>query len=264
MRKYLVAVGAAALCCIGGIAAADGLPDRAYGRLAPSGYSWSGVYFGGHVGYGWDDVSLSESLSLTIGGLQPPGFPLTSSHSVDGWLGGVHLGAMKQFGALVVGAELSLSGANLEGSGSNCLGITTLVPGIASTCTTNVNWLSTALARVGYAFDRVLAYGTVGWAVAGVDHRLSLNVPLGAGLGLNWAQQDVADGVAYGGGFEYAIAPDIMLGVQYLHVNLESRGEGLLLGGVLTHGSRDVELNTVTARLSFKWGGNCCAAAPLK
>jgi outer membrane immunogenic protein len=235
--------------------------------MAAAGYSWTGFYFGGHLGYGWDDVDLTENLSFTIGGVQPPGFPLTSSHSVDGWLGGFHLGAMKQFGQVVVGTEVSLSGASIDGSGSNCLGITTLAAPIAtitSTCETNVNWLATVLGRLGYAFDRFLVYGTLGWAVAGVDHQIALNVPLGPGLGLNWSQQDVADGLAIGGGVEYALTKDVFFGVQYLHVNLDAKGEGLLAGGVITQGTRDLDLSTVTARLSFKWGGDCCAPAPLK
>ena len=265
MQRLLAVAGAVALLGTSTVAVADGLPERSTRTMPVAGFSWSGVYFGGHLGYGWDDVDLTESLSVTIGGLQPPGFPLASSHSVDGWLGGVHMGAMKQYGAIVVGAEISLSGASIDGSGSNCLNITTLIPAVGSTCETNVNWVSTVLARLGYAHDRFLAYGTIGWAVAGVDHRISLSVPLGPGIGLSWSQQDVADGLAVGGGLEYAIRPDLIFGVQYLHLNLDARGEGLLAGGVLTQGSRDVDLNTVTARLSFKWGGDCCAAvAPLK
>ena len=41
-----------------------------------------------------------------------------------------------------------------------------------------------------------------------------------------------------------------MLGVQYLHADLEPKGEGLLLGGVITNGRRDIDLDTITARLS--------------
>lgn len=254
MYRHLVAAGALALG-MSGAALADGMPARTY-RTAPAAvYNWSGLYFGAHTGFGWNDVELTENLSVTIGGVQPPGFPLRSSHDGDGWLGGVHLGGMKQFGAIVIGAEVSLSGANIEGSGGNCLGITTLIAGLNSTCDTSVNWLTTVLGRLGYAHDRVLVYGTAGWAVAGVDHRLSLNIPLGPGIGLNWSQQDVADGFAYGAGFEFAITKDIIVGMQYLHANLDSRGEGLLLGGLITTGTRDLDLDTLTARLSFKWGG---------
>jgi outer membrane immunogenic protein len=266
MRKLVLVASAVALWGMTSIAAADGLPGR-YGAAAVYGYSWSGVYFGSHLGYGWDNVDLTENLSATVGGVQPAPFPLRSSHNANGWLGGVHLGAMKQFGALVVGAEFNLDGSNINGSGSNCLGITTLVPVVASTCQTDVNWMLTALSRVGFAGDRWLVYGTAGWAVAGVNHRISLSAALplvGTTAAVDFAQQDVADGLAVGAGVEWAIAKDILLGVQYLHVNLDSRGEGLLLGGVITHGQRDLDLNVVTARLSYKWGGDCCAAAPLK
>ena len=44
----------------------------------------------------------------------------------------------------------------------------------------------------------------------------------------------------------------------------KSKGEGLLLGGVITNGRRDIDLDTITARLSYKWGGDCCAPVPMK
>jgi outer membrane immunogenic protein len=162
MRKVALVASVVALWGMSSIAAADGLPQRGYKTAPVYGYSWSGVYFGSHLGYGWDDVELTENLSVTIGALQPPPFPLRSSHDANGWLGGVHLGAMKQFGSLVVGAEISVDGASISGSGGNCLGITTLIPVVGSTCETNVNWMVTALSRLGFAHDRFLVYGTAG------------------------------------------------------------------------------------------------------
>ncbi len=38
-------------------------------------------------------------------------------------------------------------------------------------------------------------------------------------------------------------------------MELEAEGSGLFLGGILTSGDREIELNTVTARLNVKWGG---------
>ena len=106
-----------------------------------------------------------------------------------------------------------------------------------------------------------MVYGALGYAVAGVDHSIALSLgPLQA----SWSQQDVAHGVAYGVGLEFALSKDFMLGVQYLHADLESKGEGLLLGGVITNGRRDIDLDTITARLSYKWGGDCCAPVPMK
>jgi outer membrane immunogenic protein len=263
MRKVAFVAGVAALLGMSSIAAADGYRRDAI-RYAPvSAYSWSGVYFGIHGGYGWGDADIKEDLFLAVAGV--PLIAATQNHDTNGWLGGVQLGAMKQFGQLVVGAEFSLSGAGINGTGNDCFGLTTLTGGVVgSTCDTNVNWLLSGLARVGYAQGRWMVYATGGYAVAGVDHSISVNIPVGPGIQLNWAKQDVADGFAYGGGAEFAFANNVTFGVQYLHYDLQARGEGLVLGGTLSNGRRDVELDTVTARLSYKWGGDCCAAVPLK
>jgi hypothetical protein len=128
-------------------------------------YNWSGVYFGSSVGYGWGDADIREDLSISV----PPGGPLLSakdSHSVDGWLAGVHLGAMKQFGWLVGGTEFSLSGANVEGSTGDCAGLTTASGGLVGVnCNSKVNWLATAVGRTGVAWDRFLVYGSLGYAL---------------------------------------------------------------------------------------------------
>jgi outer membrane immunogenic protein len=256
MRKLAFVAGALALVSMSGVAAADG--SRGGPVYAPAAYNWSGVYFGAHIGGGWGDVDIRETSSLTIGG----GVPLVQSHDTSGWLGGVQLGAMKQFGSFVVGTEFSLSGADINGNGGNCFGITAATGGfVGSNCSTTVNWLLTGLAKGGFAWDRWMVYGALGYAVAGVDHSIALT--LGPAQ-LSWSQQDTAHGVAYGAGFDFALSKDFMFGVQYLHANLESRGEGLLLGGLLTNGRRDIDLDTITARLSYKWGGDCCAPVPMK
>ncbi len=261
MRKMVFVAGALALVGMSGIAAADG--SRGRPTYAPAAYNWSGVYFGAHIGGGWGDVDIRETLSLTIVGA--PIAPLTQSHDTSGWLGGVQLGAMKQFGSFVVGTELSLSGADINGNGGNCFGITAVTAGlIGSNCETTVNWLLTGLAKAGFAWDRWMVYGALGYAVAGVDHSIALTIPIGPGLGLSWSKQDVAHGVAFGGGFDFALSKDFTIGLQYLHANLESQGEGLLLGGLITNGRRDIDLDTITARLSYKWGGDCCAPVPMK
>jgi outer membrane protein with beta-barrel domain len=165
----------------------------------------------------------------------------------------------------LVGTEFSLSGADISGSGGNCFGITTGTGGfIDANCHTNINWLLTGLVKAGFARDRWMAYGAVGYAVAGVDHSVTITSPIFPGAAVTSSQQDTAYGVAYGAGFDFALSKDFTIGVQYLHANLESRGEGLLLGGLLSNGRRDIDLDTITARFNFKWGGDCCAPVPMK
>ena len=255
MRKVAFVAGVLVLSGLGSVAFADGLRQRGL-KDAPVAccFSWTGLYFGSHIGWGWGDVDLTENQRT------PPVFPITlsSSHDVDGWLGGVQIGGMKQFGPWVVGVEVSLSGGNINGSGSTCLGFTAaqLGAGSSSTCESNVNWMLTALSRLGFAHDRWLIYGTAGWAIAGLDHTLTL---VSAGTTLPFAQQDVADGLAIGAGVEWAVAKDFTVGLQYLHVNLDARGDGFLsgLGGFSFTGRRDLDLNTITARLNYRFGGDC-------
>src|SRR5262245_28358340 len=127
MRKFAFVAGALAFVVVCGAAQADGTRGAGAG-YAPAGYNWSGVYFGSHVGGGWGDVDARESLSISFGGT--PLLSGTSSHNTSGWLAGVQLGAMKQFGSLVIGTEFSLSGADISGSGGNCFGVATATGGV--------------------------------------------------------------------------------------------------------------------------------------
>jgi len=261
MRKVCVLSATAASLALGlsGAALADGYVTGSKGFAPPPVYSWSGVYMGVHGGYGWGDSEISEN-PLQILNFIPPSF--SGSNDVDGGLGGVHLGMNKQFGNWVVGGEFRLSGAEISGSTSDCAGLTSLVggllaPGIVGfNCETNVNWVAAALAKLGYAQDRWMVYGTAGWAVAGVDYGSAIVIPPAAPLiSLPGGESETADGFAYGGGVEYAFTESVSFGVEYTRMELESQGSGLFLGGILTSGDREIELNTVTARLNIKWGG---------
>ncbi len=255
LRKGLwtTALSFAAILGLTELAFADGY-DRPGGKgfVAPA-YDWSGVYMGVHGGYAWGDSEITE-IPLQILGIIPPSF--TGSNDIEGGLGGVHLGMNKQFNHWVIGGEFRLSGADISGATSDCAGLTSVVgiPGISFNCDTSVNWLATALAKVGYAENRWLVYGTAGWAVAGVDYKSSIAIfpPF---LTLPSGQNDTADGFAFGGGIEYAVADSVSLGVDYTRMDLSADGSGVFLGGILSSGSRDIELNTVTARLNIKWGG---------
>ncbi len=129
-------------------------------------YSWTGAYGGVHLGGGWGNAEITENLPNILGILPPS---ISSGHDIDGMLGGVHVGVNRQYGNVVVGAEFRLSGGDISGSSGDCLGLTTVAAGIATVeCDTSVNWMASAMAKLGYAWDRFLVYGNVGWAVAGV------------------------------------------------------------------------------------------------
>lgn len=144
MFTRCVRVWAAAAVLMAAPAAAADLP---YGRpapyVAPVTYNWTGMYFGGNVGYQWGSASKL--------GVDPSGFA-----------GGVQLGRNWQAGQFVFGVEtdLQLSGAD------DTFGAWKFAN----------PWFGTLRGRGGYAFSNVLVYLTAGLAYGGT--KLSLG-PLG-------------------------------------------------------------------------------------
>ena len=139
----------------------------------PAAFTWDGFYLGGQIGGGWarDNVSSSSPVTLPVIG--------DGSVSDSGIIGGAHAGYNWQFGSMVTGLEGDFEGTSLRKS-SNCLtadaGVGNASPGtcfpsaLAYGYRTALPWQSSARARLGYAFDNFLVYGTGGVAIADVSH----------------------------------------------------------------------------------------------
>ena len=143
-------------------AAADlgGAPRRpVHDESVPYGpaFSWTGLYIGTHVGYGWSDADWGDALSGVS----------TSNHS-NGWLVGGQIGYNLQVRQFVFGVETDFSSAWLDGS-SAC-------PAPAFNCGHSYNWLTSLRGRLGVAVNnnRTLLYATGGAAWADVDYASSL------------------------------------------------------------------------------------------
>jgi outer membrane immunogenic protein len=260
MKTILTGLGAAAISTMMATAViADG---GSYGSVKDdpvvSMPNWSGGYFGGHIGYGAADSTVTENLP-TLGPLLPSG--LSSTYDADGFIGGLQIGARRQFGSMVLGVELAGTGSGIEGSGGDCFGIETLAGGlgappglIGSRCTTEANWLATLSGRAGVAFDKYMVYGVLGWSVASVTHTHTISAAIpGLPIALNGSQNDIMDGIAFGVGGEWAFAPGMSVALEYMRHDLKSESAGLLLGGILTTGTRDLELDTITTKLNVRF-----------
>ncbi len=198
MKRILIA-GAFALAAGGQALAADlpqpgPPPPRAPSTYVPvtaPGYNWSGFYLGINGGYGFGQSNWT-----------PTGFTPTGTFSTSGFLAGGTLGANYQMGAFVLGIEGDGDWTNLSGS-ITCTG--------SVTCQTSSNWLATARGRIGYAFDRILLYGTGGGAAGNIKAYNSFTSGTDSNTEYGWTA---------GAGIEFAFAQNWTAKVEYLYVDL--------------------------------------------
>lgn len=169
----------------------------------PPVYNWGGIYFGLNGGYGFGDSKWT-----------PPAGTGTGDFNVDGGLVGGTLGANFQSGEWVFGIEADLDWADIKGSVSS----TTLCPPVGPTsCTfqTENDWLGTVRGRFGYAFDRVLVYGTAGGAFGNIKPQLTVTPILGSSNSTEF-------GWTAGAGVEFALALNWTARIEYLFVDLSN------------------------------------------
>lgn len=293
--RFAVVALAAAGVGAGGTAMADGYGGGSIKDVpvAPVVYDWSGLYVGGHVGWGWSsiDTELIHPHAL-VHTLEFLGAPLASSQDVDGWLAGGHIGLQHQFGRWVLGVEASFTGGDVDGTSS------TGFSGMAGNWLANAEWegeastrtkisqLFTATGRLGYAWERWMGYVKGGYASAEVgvhsdvagEGRACIFM-LGCrdfGFAASSSSSKRHDGWTVGAGFEYMLRPDVILGLEYNYIDLGARGHSgsgeayfdigphEMDGGIYTKTRVDPDaIHAVYARLSFKLGREA-PAAPLK
>lgn len=213
--------------------------------------NWSGLYGGTHIG--WAAANYQSELQ---------GFPgdfVNGDHQTG--LAGLHLGFQHQFGHIVIGLEGSYSGTGLfsdhgdrtPGGTPDCIGVNGAGPQLS--CEARLHNLLTLGPRIGWAINRQwMLYATGGLAAGHLSDRVILNSD-GRVVGSTSA---VHDGWFYGGGIEYALGSNLVLGMEYLRVDLDSRlhCEIPSLGGCAANESRigSGEADIFRARLSFKIG----------
>jgi len=141
-------------------------------------FNWTGFYAGVHGGWGWGDSSGS---------------------SLDGYALGAQVGYNYQLvSGLTFGVETDLTFSGINGAAAG--GIFT------------ADYIGTLRGRLGYAFDRVLIYGTGGFAYAGGDLQVA---------GLSNAQTHY--GYAIGFGIEGMITSNLSARLEYLYTDFGSR-----------------------------------------
>ncbi|OKO70385.1 hypothetical protein AC630_35035 [Bradyrhizobium sp. AS23.2] len=192
------------------------MPTKAPALLAAGTVNWTGFYVGGHLGGGVSNAGWSDPFGSTVdpfGNVNVAGFG--DKTRAPGPLGGGQIGINWQTGHWVLGGEVAVSWADLRGENTCFSGL----GGI--NCQHIVNSLGSVTGRVGYAFDRSLAYVKAGGAWTDTSYNL-LGDTLALALG-NGSTHDTAWGWTAGVGLEYALTNRWTTFAEYDHIGLPSR-----------------------------------------
>ncbi len=168
----------------------------------------------------------------------------------SGEFGGGQIGANWQISGtgLVLGVEADIQGASIDSKFS------TFAENTAFDAHQSVDWFATARGRIGYASNRTLVYATGGVAYGGVDTHIRVDgVGFSPPFSNNLSKNDIQQGFAYGGGFEYAFSPSWSLKAEYQFVDLGNVSLTNIASDHLRDTTNKIENNFQTARLGLNY-----------
>jgi len=242
LRIATVLAVSAAVTVINAATAAD-LPTKAPARVAAQNWNWSGCYLGGHAGGGWARQKWTNTANTNdVGDLDPgEGFSQTAS----GFVGGGQIGCNYRTGFFVFGVEGTFAGTTLKRDLTN----TVFGTGLDDVFTHKVRSIGTVTGRVGYAAGQWMPYFKGGYA--GADVALSVVDIVGVNQG-SGGESKWHNGWVVGGGVEYMITPNWIVGAEYNYISLQTKSELGGGDGLYTFDLRP-RIQTAVARLSYKW-----------
>jgi len=264
-------------------------------------WSWAGFYAGANVGAAWDrgivdplQMALEPTFFSDLTGaftgipvfivaipgtfLMPAAINNTSNRT--SFIGGGQAGYNWQAGHLVYGLEGQVQGTDTSGNYVATLAQT--FPGVTAnvsrSLTANItlerSWEASVRGRVGYAWDRLLIYGTGGVSFTNLRAHTAFTAvtTLGApftlipgiananGTTLNSDSQTLT-GATVGAGFEYLATSHVVVGAEYrfTHYDQQTFNLGTTPAGAIpptAPGPAKIGLDTnqVTARISYLFG----------
>lgn len=207
------------ICVLGALVTSSNLALAADVAAPAAAYDWSGVYIGADFGAGMFDPRSSAANLI-----QP------TSTGVDG---GLRLGANYQINQIVLGLE-----ANADIS-SNSATKSCFNP--AFNCNAASDWNGSIRARLGFAADRIMFYGTGGYGIA--------NYKGFTNNGVNFPDNKQVGGWVAGAGVEYAVNQHWLLSAEYLH----SQYSAVTLNYDVAYPSNGPTLDQVMLGIAYKF-----------
>lgn len=204
--------------------------------ILPTKADWSGLYIGASVGWvSLNDVNFRFEHAPIV---QQPG-------DADNLILGGHIGIQHQWGQIVVGLEASYSGVPSDNDPAK--GICT---NPSYDCNVYFRQLFTIGPRLGWApSNQWMAFVTGGYAAAWLNGET-----IRRDNGFQEANSSARhEGWYVGGGFDWNLHSNWILGLEYQHVFLDdvkrpfqpAAGYSIIAGG---------DLDIVRVRLTYKWG----------
>ncbi|MFK5595936.1 outer membrane protein [Methylobacterium sp. HMF5984] len=176
----------------------------------PPAFTWSGFYAGVNAGYAFRNSSS--------GFTDPTYGTVTGGGAKGGFAGGGQVGYNYQFtpgSGFVLGVETDIQGTAFAKADAAYLGTTPYY-----SVRPSLDYFGTVRGRVGYAFDRVLIYGTGGFAYGGGSRSAN------AAAYPYTLPDTTRTGYAVGGGVEYAFTDKLSAKIEALYLNLGKRSSG--------------------------------------
>jgi outer membrane immunogenic protein len=239
MRNLIVASLVAAGLGAGFAAAAEAADlSSAYKGPAPLPFTWTGVYFGGNAGYGFEanssDIVLSDPSATTSGLKESGGFV------------GIQMGYNYQMGLLVLGLEGDVQAANLKGSFDRVID----AAGDSLNASGNADEFGTIRGRIGAAFDHLLVYATGGAALGGISNTLNVTT---AGGSTSLQNDSTRLGYTVGAGLEYAVDRNWSIKGEYQYIAFGSESLSPIENTTLATTSNSITTDIHTFRIGVNW-----------
>ena len=218
---------------------------QAADMTAPATYDWTGFYLGANAGIAWNNSSLDQDVYLEGDRARD------LRNSIDGdqtaFTAGGILGYNYQIDQIVLGVEADINYLGFSDSNKNDV---ILADGAYSRTSFEADWYGTIRARLGFAIDNVLIYGTGGAAYGHMeaDGKLVIgdNVWKGSTEATNW-------GWTVGAGAEYGI-DNWSLGLEYLYVDLgDAEWDSNVIANNDFKGNADYAFSTVRATVKYRF-----------
>lgn len=206
--------------------------------------SWTGFSVGVHGGYSWADVDFPGAPAYPAGPPRP---------SLGGGFAGIQGTAAVEVNRVVLGLTADVSFAGLK---------ETVRDGNYLTETTKIDQFGTVRGMIGYSFGRFLPYATVGFAWA--DGSYGATCPDQAAVLFggcskpgprSYRDSFTMTGIAWGGGFKYAINQNWSVGAEYVRMNFDDKSftNGPLASWAASQQKINADFDSIRATVDFRF-----------